>query len=90
MLSPSRMSCQFTIDVDRDPADLIRRARAALVSIGATLTGNDEAGEVAVDSPFGRIEGNYSVVGQAVTFVITKKPLLVGCKMIESQIRGLL
>jgi hypothetical protein len=84
------MSCEFTIDVDRDPADLIRRARAALVSIGGTMTGNEQAGEVAADSPFGRIEGHYSVAGNAVSFVITRKPVLVPCKMIESQIRGLL
>ena len=83
------MSCQFTIDVDDDPAELIRRAQAALASIGGTMTGDDKAGEVAADTPFGRIEGRYSVTGKAVSFVIAKKPMLVTCAMIESQIRDL-
>ncbi len=89
MLSASAMSCQFTIDVDGDPADLIAKAREALAGIGGKMIGDDQAGEVEADSPFGRIEGSYSVSGQAVSFVITKKPMLVSCSMIESQLRQL-
>ena len=83
------MSCQFTIDVDGDPAELISKARHAIKGIGGTLTGDNESGEVTADSPFGQIEGSYSVAGQAVSFVISKKPMMVPCSMIESQIRQL-
>jgi len=83
------MSCQFTIDVDGDPADLIAKARNAIKGIGGTLTGDDQSGKVEADSPFGRIEGTYSVSGKAVSFVISKKPALVPCSMIESQLRQL-
>ena len=83
------MSCQFTIDVDGDPAELIAKARRALAGIGGSMTGDNQAGEVAADSPFGRIEGRYSVSGKAVSFDITKKPVFVACSMIESQIRQL-
>ncbi len=83
------MSCKFTIDVDGDPADLIARARGALASIGGKIEGDATGGTVSGDTPFGRIEGTYSVVGRAVSFDITKKPMLVSCSMIESQLRGL-
>jgi len=83
------MSCKFTIDVDGDPADLIERARSALASIGGKLEGDATGGTVTGDTPFGRIEGTYSIVDHAVSFDITKKPVLVTCSMIESQLRGL-
>jgi hypothetical protein len=84
------MSCRFTIDVDGEPADFIARARRELLAIGGTMRGDSQAGEVAADTPFGRIEGSYAVSGNAVSFDITKKPMLVPCSSIESQIRGLL
>jgi hypothetical protein len=83
------MSCKFTIDVDDDPAVLIAKARTALASIGGKLEGDAVAGTVSGDTAFGSIEGTYSVVGRAVSFVITKKPVLVPCAMIESQLRQL-
>ena len=83
------MSCKFTIDVDGDPADLIERAQKALASIGGTLEGDTTGGTVSGDTPFGRIEGTYSIAGRAVSFDITKKPVLISCSMIESQLRGL-
>ena len=83
------MSCKFTIDVDDDPAVLIAKERTALASIGGKLEGDAVAGTVSGDTAFGSIEGSYSVVGRAVSFVITKKPVLVPCAMIESQLRQL-
>ena len=83
------MTCKFTIDVDGDPADLIERARNALASIGGKLEGDATGGTVSGDTAFGRIEGTYSIAGRAVSFDITKTPVLISCSRIESQLRGL-
>jgi hypothetical protein len=83
------MTCRITLDLNEDPADVLARARSAIIAAGGTLTGDADSGEIAAPTPVGRIAGTYETLGRSVTFTITNKPMLVSCAMIEGKLREL-
>ena len=82
--------CTFSFPFQGLPTDLVPKATQAIEDAGGQLAGDESAGRFGVPTPFGEVEGVYTVVGQAFTVDITNKPLLIGCEAIEKTITYLL
>ena len=82
------MSCNFSIPFSSSPEDVLKKARSAVQGQGGTFTGDTNNGDFKV-SVFGNtIAGGYTVAGQQLNIVITDKPFLVSCGMIESYLKN--
>lgn len=82
--------CKFDIPFESSAAELVEKAKKAITKAGGEVTGDLTAGVFSIPSPLGSIGGNYSIGAQAATFVITSKPMFVGCGLIESTIHKFL
>ncbi len=80
-------NCKFNVGFNESIETLIGKAKAAIHKAGGTFSGNNEKGNYAIPTPVGKITGNYTVSGSAITFEITDKPFLVSCNKIEGELR---
>lgn len=81
------MSCNFKIPFSEPPQSAILKAREAIESQNGIFNGDEAAGSFEVTVFGNTIKGNYTVAGQILDLVITDKPFLVPCSMIESFLR---
>lgn len=79
--------CNFNITSNEPIAQLIDKAKKAIASAGGTFDGDTEKGSYSIQTPVGKITGTYSVTGNSINFLITDKPLLVGCSKIETELK---
>lgn len=82
--------CQFNLPFSGDAVSLLRRAKQEIERAGGTLVGDDLQGTFQAKTPIGAIRGNYQVEGQQITLAITKKPLLLTCRRIESELTSVM
>ena len=82
--------CNFKIPFSGDAKALISRAKREIESAGGMLSGDENFGEFMGKSPIGSIGGSYSIVGNELIININKKPLLLSCKRIEKELRGVM
>ena len=75
----------ITIAVTGDPETLFERIRTRLDKFGIQLSGDTERGAFEGKG----IAGEYVVADNVVTVVVTKKPPLVPCSMVERELRKL-
>lgn len=69
--------------------NLVQQAKKMIEDANGAFDGDTATGTYKVKLPVGgAIEGKYDVDGSAVTFSITKKPMLVPCSTIESFLKG--
>lgn len=82
--------CQFSIPFSGNADGLISRARQAIERAGGSLTGDTNQGTFQASTPIGAIQGGYTVNGQEITIAIDKKPFLLSCNRIETELRGVM
>ncbi len=79
--------CQFSIAHTTTPETMYARAQAAMRSAGGTLDGTTEAGGFNLPVFGAAIVGTYRTSADAIVIEITDKPFLIGCGIIEEQLR---
>lgn len=67
---------------------VVQKASAAITGAGGNFQGDENAGNFEVSTPLGSIRGAYQIQNQVIRVSILSKPFLVGCGMIEKQLRG--
>lgn len=78
--------CSFNFNIDSSPADIIINVKSKIEKEGGSFTGNESEGNFNLPTPVGAIEGNYSVNDNELKIDITKKPMMLPCSMIESEL----
>lgn len=79
--------CNILIDFQGSPEELVRSAETAIAGAGGSFSGTQADGKFAINSPLGKVSGNYVVEGQTFNITITDKPFLVSCSRIEDELR---
>jgi hypothetical protein len=79
--------CSFKFNIDSNPAEIINKVKTKIENEGGSFTGDDSEGKFNLPTPVGAIEGNYSVSDNELKIDITKKPMMLPCSMIESELK---
>jgi hypothetical protein len=78
--------CSFKFNIDSSPAEIINIVKTKIENEGGSFTGNDSEGNFNLPTPVGAIEGNYLVNDNELKIDIIKKPMMLPCSMIESEL----
>ena len=78
--------CSFTFNLELNPAEVVEKVKSKIESEGGTFAGDSNKGNFNLPTPVGAIEGNYSVDNNQLKIDITKKPMMLPCSMIESEL----
>ena len=78
--------CSFKFNIDSNPAEIINKVKSKIENEGGSFTGDESEGNFNLPTPVGAIEGNYSVIDNELKIDITKKPVMLPCSMIESEL----
>ena len=79
-------ACTFTVPFTGDAENILGKAKHLVEKNGGNFTGDINAGEFSL-SVFGNsISGNYTVTGTELNMVITDKPFMIPCSMIENML----
>jgi hypothetical protein len=78
--------CSFNFNINSSPAELINKVKLKIENEGGSFTGNDSEGNFNLPTPVGAIEGNYLVNDNELKIDIIKKPMMLPCSMIESEL----
>ncbi len=81
-------ACNFSIPFNTTPEELSLKARHAIERAGGNFQGDSSTGNFSVSTPLGAIRGNYVIEGSLINVTISSKPFLVGCAVIENQLRS--
>ncbi len=79
-------NCSFEIPFSSSAAELVEKAKRSILKAGGEVEGDVTAGTFSIPSPLGKISGQYTIGQQSATFLITDKPIFLGCGLIESTI----
>lgn len=80
--------CNFSIPFQISATEVAQKARNAIMEAGGNFQGDANAGNFEVSTPLGSIRGAYQIQNQVIHVAILSKPFLVGCGMIEKQLRS--
>ncbi len=81
-------ACNFKIPFAGSAEDVFQKAQKAVLSQSGNFSGDANSGTFDV-SVFGNsIAGTYSVTGNEMDVIITSKPFLLSCGMIENYLKG--
>jgi len=80
----------FSMTFQNTPAEFLAKAQHAIAKVNGTMTGNETAGSFDINSPLGKVGGNYTINGQAITITVTEKPMMLGCGMLEGMLKSAL
>ena len=78
--------CSFKFNIDSSPAEIIEKVKSKIENERGSFTGDENEGNFNLPTPVGAIEGNYSVSDNELKIDITKKPMMLPCSMIESEL----
>jgi len=78
--------CSFKFNIDSSPVEIIEKVKLKIENEGGNFTGDDNEGDFNLPTPVGAIEGNYSISDNELKIDITKKPMMLPCSMIESEL----
>jgi len=78
--------CSFKFNIDSSPAEIIEKVKLKIENEGGSFAGDEKEGNFNLSTPVGAIEGNYSVNDNELKIDITKKPMMLPCSMIESEL----
>jgi len=79
--------CTLSIGFSGSKQELVSNAENAIKQIGGQFSGNDDMGVFRLPTIIGEVTGNYSLKESAILIEITKKPLMLSCGKIESELR---
>jgi hypothetical protein len=80
--------CNFSIPFSISADNVADRARHAITKAGGNFQGDANGGMFDVSTPLGAIRGSYTIQQSVIHVAILSKPFLVGCGLIEKQLRG--
>ena len=80
--------CNFSIPISITPEDVARKAKAAITNAGGQFVGNEQSGAFHISTPMGAIRGSYVIEGTFLHVAIDSKPFLLGCGVIEKQLKS--
>ena len=78
--------CSFKFNIDSSPAEIIEKVKSKIENEGGSFTGDENEGNFNLPTPVGAIEGDYTVIDNELKIDITKKPMMLPCSMIESEL----
>ena len=78
--------CSFKFNIDSNPVDIVDKVKSKIENEGGSFAGDENQGNFNLPTPVGAIEGNYSVNDNELKIDITKKPMMLPCSMIESEL----
>jgi len=78
--------CSFNFNIESNPAEIINKVKSKIENEGGSFTGDENEGNFNLPTPVGAIEGNYKVSDNELKIDITKKPMMLPCSMIESEL----
>jgi hypothetical protein len=78
--------CSFKFNLELNPAEIINNVKLKVENDGGSFKGNEREGNFNLPTPVGEIEGNYSITDNALKIDITKKPMMLPCSLIESEL----
>lgn len=81
-------ACNFIIPFQGEAEKVLIKARFAVESQGGTFTGDTKSGDFNVSVMGNGIAGSYTVAGQDMNIIITSKPFMVPCSMIEGFLKS--
>jgi hypothetical protein len=80
--------CNYKFPFDCTSEELYSKMKDLMEQKGGSIQGDAVQGTISFDVPiFGHINGIYSIANQEISIEILKKPFLVSCNNIESEIR---
>ncbi|MES2454193.1 MAG: hypothetical protein V4594_01575 [Bacteroidota bacterium] len=80
--------CNFSIEYPKPKDEMVSQLKAAIESqTNGIYQGDTSAGSFSFTAKGFDLAGNYSISGDTVAVNITKKPWLLSCSKIESEIR---
>jgi len=79
--------CSFNFNIGSSPAEIISHVKSKIENEGGNFTGDEKEGNFSFPTPVGSIEGNNSVSDNELKIDITKKPMILPCSMIESELK---
>lgn len=77
------MAREFTVPLTTTPALLIAKARRLAVENDVAFDGDEQRGTFAGSG----VEGHYTVAGDSVGIVLTRKPFYASWSMVEDRVR---
>ena len=78
--------CSFNFNIESNPAEIINKVKSKIENEGGSFTGDEKEGNFNLPTPVGAIEGKYTVSENELKIDITKKPMMLPCSMIESEL----
>lgn len=79
--------CSFNFEFPISADELVRRVGDGIRSAGGSFSGDPAEGHYSVWTPIGAISGTYSVSGQSIQIVVTDKPFILSCSLIEKKLK---
>lgn len=76
--------CNFNIPFQEPASFIIGKAKSAIENHNGIFNGDENSGDFEITVFGNTIKGSYSVVGQNLNLIITKKPFFVPCSTIEN------
>lgn len=77
----------MNIDFSGEAADMIEKARAAILGEEGEFNGDASSGNFSIPVLGSDVVGNYTVTGSTFNISITEKPMLISCRRIEDELR---
>jgi len=78
--------CSSKFNIDSNPAEIINNVKSKMENEGGNFKGDENEGSFNLPTSVGTIERNYSVSDNKLKIDITKKPMMLPCSMIESEL----
>jgi hypothetical protein len=82
--------CNFDIPFPPSSEKYLAVAREAITGHKGTFEGDNQSGNFRIPVGIGDVVGEYTIADEVIHIHITKKPLLVTCKLIENRLKGYL
>jgi hypothetical protein len=80
--------CNFPIEYPKPKDEMVSQLKAAIESqTNGIFQGDTSSGSFSFTAKGFDLAGNYSIAGDIVDVSVTKKPWLLSCSKIESEIR---
>ena len=83
-------NCNFKIPFPKTSEQYLKVAQKAITDNNGQFTGDKQSGNFRIPVGIGDIVGEYTVANDEIIIDITKKPLLVTCKLIENRLKSYL
>ena len=81
-------ACNFLIPFTKSVTEILAKAKSTVEAQGGNFTGDETSGSFDVSIFGNTVIGSYSINESALNIIITEKPFLVPCNMIENFLKA--